>query len=76
MSQEMRGSEKLKAKCRTMASLTSEEIAQIAGGHIPNPDFRIPVSGNINIFPGIFINGMPPPDLFVSKLLQTQVNKY
>jgi hypothetical protein len=32
MSHEMSGSEKLKAECQTMASLTPEEISQIASG--------------------------------------------
>ncbi len=32
MSQEISGSEKLKDKCQTIASLTPEEIAEVAGG--------------------------------------------
>ena len=58
MSHEMSGSEKLKAECQTMASLTMasltpEEISQIAGG----------LSGfsaaNFNTFPSWLIRGIP-----------------
>ena len=53
MSHEMSGSEKLKAECQTMASLTPEEISQIAGG----------LSGfsaaNFNTFPSWLIRGIP-----------------
>lgn len=53
MSHEMSGSEKLKAECQTMASLTPEEISQIAGG----------LSGfgavNFNTFPSWMIKGIP-----------------
>ncbi|NBQ70949.1 MAG: hypothetical protein EBU46_19810 [Nitrosomonadaceae bacterium] len=49
----MSGSEKLKAECQTMASLTPEEISQIAGG----------LSGfsaaNFNTFPSWLIRGIP-----------------
>jgi hypothetical protein len=33
MSHECSGSEKLKEKCQTIASLSAEEIAQVAGGY-------------------------------------------
>ncbi|MER0214739.1 MAG: hypothetical protein DU481_00790 [Nitrosomonas sp.] len=53
MSHEMSGSEKMKAECQTMASLTPEEISQIAGG----------LSGfgavNFNTFPSWLIRGIP-----------------
>lgn len=53
MSHEMSGSEKLKAECQTMSSLTPEEISQIAGG----------LSGfsaaNFNTFPSWLIRGIP-----------------
>ncbi len=71
MSQEMSGSEKLKAKCQTMASLTPEEIAQVAGGYalaLQNPLIKIPGLG------GPIINGMPGPDIFRSGLLIQNLN--
>jgi hypothetical protein len=34
MSHEISGSDKLKAKCQTLASLSAEEINQIAGGGV------------------------------------------
>ncbi len=58
MSHEMSGSEKLKVQCQTMASLTPEEISQIAGAGLqldlfhffPNgiPAFWLKPIGQIN----------------------------
>ena len=53
MSHEMSGSEKLKAECQTMASLTPEEISQIAGGL---SGFSV---ANFNTFPSWLIRGIP-----------------
>ncbi len=56
MSQEIRGSEKLKATCQTMASLTPEQIAQVAGG--------FSLSGHIS--PYWLINGIPFDPHFIN----------
>ena len=56
MSHEMSGSEKLKAECQTMASLTPEEISQIAGGL---SSLSSSSTVNFNTFPSWLIRGIP-----------------
>lgn len=53
MSHEMSGSEKLKAQCQTMTSLTPEEISQIAGGLYSVNSF------NLSTIPSWLIRGIP-----------------
>ncbi|MBX3639103.1 MAG: hypothetical protein KF888_01135 [Nitrosomonas sp.] len=64
MSQEMSGSEKLKVKCQTIASLTPEEIAQVAGG----------ASFGGTIIPTWLIRGIPV-DRYVFNSQQLQMNE-
>lgn len=71
MSQEMRGSEKMKTRCQTMASLTPEEITQVAGGfsfggfYVPSWMIRgIPVD--------IYKSGMQTPQLNELNMNQQQ----
>ncbi len=62
MSHEKSGSEKLKTKCRTMASLTPEQIAQVAGGYWQLQSFHL-------------INGIPWDDLNL-KAFDSQINQH
>ncbi len=69
MTQEMRGSEKMKATCQTMASLTPEQIAQVAGGF----------SWSGSIAPYWLINGIPFDPHFIKfqplQLNESQINQ-
>lgn len=64
MSQPMSGSAKLKERCQTMASLTPEEITQVAGG------FSF---GGFNLS-SWWIRGVPA-DIYKSGFQQPQVNE-
>ncbi|MBK7352300.1 MAG: hypothetical protein IPI97_10375 [Nitrosomonas sp.] len=64
MSHPLSGSEKLKEKCQSMASLTPEEITQVAGG------FSF---GGFNLS-SWWIRGIPA-DIYKSGLQQLQVNE-